>query len=142
MKAVLTIVVLCMSLSGIAQSNDEIRLLNNTRLLHKTVFETKDSLVLDNIFGSSVTYGHSSGKVENREEAIRGIIHSKINFVDLTIDGIQVQLVGNTAVTRHVMTANELMADNQKRPLKLLVLFVWVKERKEWKLMARQAVKI
>ncbi len=142
MRIPLTILSLFLLLSGNAQNKEEIRILANTRLLHQTVFGTKDSLVLEKLFGSVVSYGHSSGKVENRAEAIRGILRNRTIYQDLQIDGIQVQIEGTTAVTRHVMMATELAADNQQRPLKLMVVLVWVKQKKEWKLMARQAVKV
>ncbi|OYW20759.1 MAG: hypothetical protein B7Z54_00210 [Sphingobacteriales bacterium 12-47-4] len=142
MRIPLTILSLFLLLSGNAQNKEEIRILANTRLLHQTVFGTKDSLVLEKLFGSVVSYGHSSGKVENRAEAIRGILRNRTIYQDLQIDGIQVQIEGTTAVTRHVMMATELTADNQQRPLKLMVVLVWAKQKKEWKLMARQAVKV
>lgn len=142
MRCLLTILSLFLLLGGKAQNKEEISILGNTRLLHQTVFGTKDSLVLEKLFGSVVSYGHSSGKVENREEAIRGIVRNRSNYKDLQIEGIQVQINGTTAVTRHVMTATELTADNQQRPLKLMVVLVWTKQKKEWKLMARQAVKV
>lgn len=128
--------------SGYAQNKEEIKVLANTRLLHQTVFGTKDSLVLEKLFSSVVSYGHSSGKVENRQEAIRGIVRNRTIYQDLQIEGIQVQIEGTTAVTRHVMTATELTPDNQQRILKLMVVLVWTKQKKEWKLMARQAVKV
>lgn len=142
MRRLLTILPLFFLLSGYAQNKEEISILANTRLLHQTVFGTKDSLVLEKLFSSVVSYGHSSGKVENRQEAIRGIVRNRTIYQDLQIEGIQVQIEGTTAVTRHVMTATELTADNQQRPLKLMVVLVWTKQKKEWKLMARQAVKV
>lgn len=142
MRIPLTILSLFLLLSGNAQNKEEIRILANTRLLHQTVFGTKDSLVLEKLFGSVVSYGHSSGKVENRQEAIQGILRNRTIYQDLQIDGIQVQIEGTTAVTRHVMMATELTVDNQQRPLKLMVVLVWAKQKKEWKLMARQAVKV
>lgn len=129
-------------ISGYAQNKEEIKVLANTRLLHQTVFGTKDSLVLEKLFSSVVSYGHSSGKVENRQEAIRGIVRNRTIYQDLQIEGIQVQIEGTTAVTRHMMTATELTPDNQQRILKLMVVLVWTKQKKEWKLMARQAVKV
>ena len=59
------------------QSKDEIAVLANSKRLHQIVFGTKDSVALEGLLAKSLTYGHSSGKVQNRAEAIDGIVHNK-----------------------------------------------------------------
>ena len=44
-----------------AQSKDEKQLIARTYLLSHTVFGTKDSLVLEDLFAKTATYGHSHG---------------------------------------------------------------------------------
>jgi len=110
--------------------------------LHRAVFVNKDSLSLEELFAKEVTYGHSGGKVQNRKEAIDGISHNKSTYSNPVISDITVTVNGNTAVSRQLFTAVERTKDGKEEPLKLHIILVWVKEKKEWKLIARQAVKV
>jgi hypothetical protein len=124
------------------QGRDEISVLANTRELHKAVFETKDSSMLEKLFAKNLSYGHSSGRVENRKDAIRGIVNNKSTYTDLVIGSVNVEMSDKTAVARHDMTANEKTADGKTNVLKLHIVLVWTKKKNEWKLVARQAVKL
>jgi hypothetical protein len=142
MRKLILLLNIIIALTAFAQNKDEITVLANTRSLHHAVFSAKDSAMLEKLFAKEVSYGHSGGKVENREEAIRGITQNKSTYADLAMGGITIQLNGSAAVTRHTMTADEVTADGATKPLKLLIMLVWIKEKNEWKLMSRQAVKI
>jgi hypothetical protein len=45
-------------------------------------------------------------------------------------------------VARHIISGTENKPDGNTAALKLSVLQTWVKEKKQWKLAARQAVKL
>jgi ketosteroid isomerase-like protein len=130
------------ALSAAAQDRNEIAVLANVRAVHMAVFQNKDSVALDRLFAQGLSYGHSSGKIENREEAIRNASRNKSVYNDLTMGPVSVVIQNKTAVTRHLMTASEQTADGKLNPLKLHVMMVWVKERRSWKLLSRQAVKV
>lgn len=144
MKNSLFFLLLIATLASCAQDKDEVTILANTRSLHNTVFGTKDSAEINRLFGKEVTYGHSGGKIETREEALHNIVHNKAEYKNLAmVNGIQLQKNGNTAVTRHIMTCDVVNADGTPgTPLKLMIVLVWVKEKGDWKLMCRQAAKM
>ncbi|MFY7899493.1 MAG: hypothetical protein ACOVNY_04860, partial [Chitinophagaceae bacterium] len=48
----------------------------------------------------------------------------------------------NTAVVRHVISATQTEKDGKVSPLKLQVLQVWIKDNNQWKLQARQSVRL
>ena len=125
-----------------AQNRDEIAVLNNARSLNDAVFKTKDSSTLERLFASSLSYGHSSGKVENRQEAMRGILSNRSSYADIELSPTGLWIRGTTAVTRYILTTNETNAEGKINPLKLHIMLVWVKEKKEWKLLSRQAVRV
>jgi len=142
MKQTLLFLTLLISLTAGAQNRDEIALLGGTRNLQLAIFGSRDSIVLSNLFARQVSYGHSGGKLENREEAIRNIVHNKSTYTGLEIGPINVLIEGNSAVTRHQLIAEEHKADGTTVPLKLHIIMMWTKEKKSWKMLARQAVKV
>lgn len=87
-----------------------------------------------------LTYGHSSGTIENQVEFIEALVSGKSDFTSITLKNQQVEVVGKTAWVRHELEA-ETMNGGKPGTVKLKVLLVWVKEKGGWKLLARQAVK-
>lgn len=126
-----------------AQSKQMTQALANTKLLEQTVFGTKDSVTLEKLFGSSLTYIHSSGKVEYRQEAIQGIIHNKSLYVKAdTIVSYDVKTYEDSTVVRHLFKAMEKKADGTESKLNLNLALVWKKEKGKWKLFRREATKV
>jgi hypothetical protein len=142
MKKLIIILFLGMGLSAMAQSKDELKVLAQSRQFQETVFGTKDSLVLERLFAKEVLYVHSSGKGENREEAIRGISRNKSVYVKSTEPApYSVNTRGDTIVVNTVLKAVENKADGTKVDLNLAIELFWIKEGKQWKLTKRLATK-
>ncbi len=58
-------------------------------LLSHTVFGTKDSSTLEDLFAKTATYGHSHGKIQNRQEAIDGATHNQSFYTDTAVSNIR-----------------------------------------------------
>jgi ketosteroid isomerase-like protein len=127
---------------GFSQSKKEQVLIERTYLLSHTVFGTKDSLTLEDLFAKKASYGHSGGKIETREEAIAAISKNKSVYADTAVSNIKVVINDDVAIVRHLFKANEKKADGTVTPLNFTMLLVWVKEKGKWRLMGRQAVKL
>lgn len=140
MKRSLLIFLVLTSLNAAAQSKDERLLTSNTYLLSHAVFGSKDSLVLENLFAGKLTYGHSKGKVETRSEALRNIVANTSIYSDTAVSNISIIRKGKTAIVRHSFVAKEVKPDGSIVPLNFKMMLVWVKEKKLWRLMARQAI--
>lgn len=126
-----------------AQSKQEKELVARTYLLSRTVFGTKDSLTIEDLFAKKASYGHSGGKIETREEAIRGITQNLSTYRDTAISDISVVATADdVAIVRHRFKANEHKADGTVTPLHFTIMLVWVKEKGKWRLMGRQAVRL
>ena len=126
-----------------AQSKQEKALMERTYLLSQTVFGTKDSATVEDLFAKKLTYGHSSGKMETREEAIMAITKNKSRYTDTAISNISVISDGDdVAIVRCHFKATEQKADGTTSPLNLGLMLVWVKEGGKWRLMGRQAIKL
>jgi hypothetical protein len=140
MKQVLLFFLVVVSLNVTAQSEDEKLLIIKTYLLSKTVFGSKDSLSLEKLFAKKSTYGHSKGKVETRAEAIHNIIYNNSTYKDTAVSNISMVIIGKTAIVRHSFIAKEIKQDGSIVPLNLKIMLVWVKQKKHWRLMGRQAI--
>jgi Domain of unknown function (DUF4440) len=142
MKNIFTILFLSLGLSAIAQSKDQVKVLAISRQFQETVFGSKDSLVLEKLFAKTVLYVHSSGKGENREEAIRGITRNKSVYVKSAEPApYTVSQRGDTLLVNTVLKAVENKADGSKVDLNLGIALYWIKEGKHWKLTKRVATK-
>ena len=108
----------------------------------RQVMISADSVALDKIAADSLSYGHSSGKVQNKKEFIHSFTSGASVFTAIDFTGQTITISGNTAIVRHILSAATNDAGKGPGTVKLGVLLVWVKNGKEWQLLARQAVKV
>jgi hypothetical protein len=106
----------------------------------KKAMTDADSVTLDRLTATELSYGHSGGMVENKQEFIQKIVSGKSDFVNIILSNQTIAVSGKTAIVRHKLDAS---TNNDGKPgeVHLLVLLVWQKQSGEWKLLARQAVK-
>ncbi|MGZ3881653.1 MAG: nuclear transport factor 2 family protein [Flavisolibacter sp.] len=142
MKRLIVVLFVTIAFVAGAQSKDEKELVARTYLLSHTVFGTKDSLTLEDLFAKQATYGHSHGNLQTREEAIKGISKNKSNYTDTSVTILKVIVENNTAIVRHLFKGNEHKADGSVTPLNFSMMLVWIKEKGKWRLMGRQAVSV
>ncbi|MES2429593.1 MAG: nuclear transport factor 2 family protein [Bacteroidota bacterium] len=116
--------------------------MSNAGLLEQTVFDTKDSATLEKLFAKTLTYEHSSGKVETREQALQGIIHNKSIYVP-SIEPHPYGVIekGDSIIVKKMFAATEKKADGTESILNLTIETVWIKENGDWKLIRRKATK-
>jgi ketosteroid isomerase-like protein len=141
-QAIFVFAFLTASVAAFSQSKDEKALIERTYLLSHTVFGTKDSLTLEDLFAKKATYGHSHGNLQTREQAITGISKNKSKYTDTSVSILQVLIEDDVAIVRHLFKAKENKADGTVTPLNFTMMLVWVKEKKKWRLMGRQAVSL
>ncbi len=142
MKKLLILFLVAISITAGAQSKKEKEVIERTYLLSHTVFGTKDSATLADLFAKQLTYGHSHGNLQTREEAIRGASKNKSYYTDTSVKILKVIIEDDVAIVRHLFKANEHKADGTVTPLNFTMMLVWIREKGEWKLMGRQAVSI
>lgn len=142
MKQLLTILSLLMVLGLQAQNKEQKKLIERTYLLSHTVFGTKDSLTLEDLFATPATYGHSGGKLQTRSEAIADISHNKSVYTDTAVSNVSVILHKDVAIVRHIFNGTETKSDGKATVLHLGMILTWVREKGKWRLLARQAYKI
>ncbi|MGZ5190047.1 MAG: nuclear transport factor 2 family protein [Flavisolibacter sp.] len=140
MKQILVIFLVLVSATSMAQSKEE-KIWSRVNDLNKAVFETKDSLVLDDIVSAGVTYGHSGGNLEDKKTMISKAVASKTTYKNIEFERLSLDRHRKTAVLRHNFRATS-MENGTESPLNLSIIQVWKKQSGKWILWARQAVRI
>jgi ketosteroid isomerase-like protein len=100
-----------------------------------------DKAGLEKITADKLSYGHSSGKIEDKATFVDNIVTGKSDFVTIELTNQTVSVSGDAAIVRHTLSATTNDNGNPGS-VKLNILLVWQKQKGQWKLLARQAVKI
>lgn len=100
-----------------------------------------DRAVLDRLCADALSYGHSVGRIETKEEFIGANIADPPVWKSISLTDQTVRVSGDTAVVRHTMSA-QAQRDGKVSAVKIGVLLIWQKQAALWKLLARQAVKL
>lgn len=140
MKSIVVAVILLLQLPGYAQSRGENKLTQAVKELHKAMVDA-DRGTLEKLTDSSLSYGHSSGKVETKEEFITSLTNGSSDFSTIDITDVTINIFKNTAIVRHRLTGQ---TNNNGEPgnVNVGVMLVWGRVKKDWKLIARQAYKL
>jgi Domain of unknown function (DUF4440) len=102
---------------------------------------TRDKAALDALTLPLLSYGHSSGKIQNKEEFIAGAIDPKTTTKSLEFTNMWNEVAGENAISRFIWNS-ESEADGKTTQTKIGVMIVWQKQNGAWKLLARQAYKV
>ena len=123
------------------KKNDTQAVTNATEKLRLAMI-SGDKSILESLIVPELTYGHSNGNIQNATEFVETLVTKKSDFLTIDITNQTINTVGNTAIVRHHLYATT--ADLGKAPgdVTLDILLVWTKVKNDWKLLARQAVKV
>jgi ketosteroid isomerase-like protein len=100
-----------------------------------------DKTTLEQLTSDELSYGHSNGMIQTRSEFVESLVSAKSDFVTIELSNQTIKVYGKTAIVRHILSA-QTNDGGKPNTVKLSVLLVWQKEKAQWKLLARQAVKI
>jgi ketosteroid isomerase-like protein len=135
----LLFVIIIFNTVAMAQTKDEKAVTEALEHLRKAMVDA-DSTALTSLVLPQLSYGHSGGHVDDKAEFVQKIASGKSDFVTIDITEQNINIVKDVAVVRHKFHATT--NDNGKSgTVDLSVLLIWQKQKKEWKLLARQAVK-
>jgi ketosteroid isomerase-like protein len=125
---------------ALADAGDEGAVKEATESLRKALF-AQDKAKLEALIAEQVSYGHSSGQVQNKAEFVDGTMTRKATVKSLDFPDLKVAIVGNAAIARHLWVS-ESELDGKPTSTKIGVLAVWQKQDGSWKVLARQAYKL
>jgi len=96
----------------------------------------QDKAKLDSLTADQLSYSHSDAHLEDKTQFINGVMTRKATFKSLEWPELTVQVVGNSAVVRHLWVS-ESELDGKVTNTKIGVMQVWQKQDGGWKLLAR-----
>jgi ketosteroid isomerase-like protein len=125
---------------AMAQNKEEAAVTAAVENLRKAMIDG-DKTGLQNITADQLSYGHSSGKVEDKATFVDNIATGKSDFVTIDLTNQTIAISGDAAIVRHTLSAT---TNDGGKPgtVNLNILLIWQKQKGQWKLLARQAVKI
>lgn len=100
-----------------------------------------DGAALDALTLDGLSYGHSSGLVQDKPAFIAPLASKRQTFPSITLSDRSVSVVGDDAIARHVFSG-EVVTDGKSAPVHIGVMQVWHRDGGSWRLLARQAFKI
>jgi len=125
----------------LAQKKDEQAVADAVRRLNQAMTDA-NQIALEELTSEKLSYGHSSGLIENKESYVTAIVDGTFGFTSIDLTDQTIALSDNVAIVRHKFSA--ATDDRGKEPgtARLSVLQIWQKEKGKWVLLARQATKI
>ena len=132
-----------LSLSGSAvgaDAADEASVTQSIETLRQAILQ-QDKAKLDQVCASQISYGHSDGRSETKEQFINGVMTRKQIQKSLAFPELKVAVVGNNAIARHIYLG-ESELDGKQNTTRIGALQVWQKQADGWKLLARQGFRL
>jgi hypothetical protein len=123
-----------------AQSKEEKQVATAVKTLTKAMIDG-DKTALENIASDGLSYGHSSGKVQDKAAFVDAIASGQSDFVTIDLTDQTIIVKDQTAIVRHKLAAQ---TNDGGKPgnVNIGIMLVWAKEKGAWKLLGRQAYKL
>jgi ketosteroid isomerase-like protein len=100
-----------------------------------------DGAKLKELTSVDLSYGHSSGSIQNQSTFIEKIVNGGSDFVSIELQDQTIEIVGDVAIVRHNLAAHTKDGGVEK-DIKIGVMLIWQKQKSKWLLIARQAFKL
>lgn len=89
-----------------------------------------------------VKYIHSNGWIQSKAEVVDDLKSGKLNYTSVVVEESSVSYFNQSAVVTGKGIFKGLMTDKSEFAIHLLYTEVYVRQKKQWKLVSRQATKI
>jgi hypothetical protein len=123
-----------------AQTKDEKAVAVAVETLRKAMVDGNETM-LKGITAKDLTYGHSSGLMEDQNAFVTALASGKSDFVSIELKEQTITVLGDIALVRHKLFGDS-NSGGKPSEVKLGVLLVWQKQQGQWRLLARQAYKL
>lgn len=139
MRYLSVITLLLISNFAIAQKSDD-ALSKAVKQLDEALI-SKDTMTLKTLLSDQLTYGHSNGWIEVKQDVISDLYNGKLTYKQIKQASQTREINGKVASVR-IVADLDIIFNDKPLQIKLSILQVWKKEHRNWKLFARQSVKI
>ena len=100
----------------------------------------KDGAALTKLYHEDISYGHSSGLVEDRKTAVNHVVTSKADYAAVDLIDTKVKVQGNIALVNGRVNFKQV-TDGKANDVRLHVLHVWVRTPQGWQMIGRQSTR-
>lgn len=138
--AIITVVLFQFSVLAQNKSKDEIAIAARVETLRQAMIDA-DGTKLKELTSTGLSYGHSSGVVQNQATFIEKIANGESDFVTIEFQNQTIEILGDNAIVRHNLMAHTKDGGVDK-DIKIGIMLVWQKQKNKWLLIARQAYKL
>ena len=125
----------------LAQKKEEAAVAEAVTRLNQAMIDA-NQIALEEFTSKSLSYGHSSGLVEDKDTYITSIVDGTFGFTSIDLTEQTIAVNGDVAIVRHKFQAAADDKGKQPGSVKLSVMQVWQKQKGKWLLLARQAPRI
>jgi len=125
---------------ALAQGGDEAAVAAAVETLRQAMLAADKEKLLA-VAHDKLSYAHSAGNAETKEQYAAAIASKKTIFKTLTFGDQTISVVGDNAIVRNTFAA-DLDRSGTPGTVKIGVLQVWKKDGGAWKLLARQGYKL
>ena len=140
-KTFLIAVLMLTGLLTFAQSKDEKAIAEAVENLRVAILAANEA-DLTKMTSPSLTYGHSSGLMEDQKEFIRALTSGDSKFTSIQLSEQTITVSGDVAMVRHKLVGGTHNKGKDPADVKLSVFTVWQKTKGNWLLLGRQAFKL
>lgn len=124
-----------------AQKNNDQQAVTDASEKLRLAMISGDKIVLESLILPELTYGHSSGHIDDAKEFVEKLVSKKSNFLTIENTNQSIQIVDKTAIVRNHLYGKTADLGKEPGEVNLDILYVWSRTKNGWKLLARQAVK-
>jgi hypothetical protein len=107
----------------------------------RVAMQKSDKAQFEALCSNQLSYGHSSGKVEDKTTFIANATNGRSVWKSISFKDVTNKVTGHDAISRFTLVG-ETESEGKTTPINIGVLMVWREEDDHWKLLARQAYKL
>ncbi len=140
MRRIILFSLLLIATIGFSQSKKQLKI----EALERQRFEamtTKNLAFLRNVLADDLTYLHSNGLLENKEQHLANISSGKLVYSTMLLEEIKVRVHGKSAVITGIVKVTGIL--NEKPfDIRLRYTDFYIKEKGKWRLAAWQSLRL
>ena len=120
---------------------DSVGLKNAMQQLDKALLQ-KDEVVLKSILHKEVSYGHSNGWIQSKDDILNDFKSGKLTYNNIENNSSAIVKISEKYATVKTNTNAEGSVNGTAFKLTLHVMQFWIKTKTGWQLIARQSAKL
>jgi hypothetical protein len=134
------LLIITVTISSLVIGQDTTGLKKATVLLNEALLK-KDSSVLMQLLDNNISYGHSNGWIQAKNDVVQDFSSGKISYSKMEVSDEKLQIQKQAVAIRNITNVEGIVSGNVFK-MSLQVLQVWKKTKGKWVLIARQSVKL